>query len=147
VVEELAARGVRGEGGVGEDLGERKTEDGDGLWARGLHGVFEVALVKDVALAVLDQKDDASRMAKGGFAIGVEGGSQAGSEALCAVVGGEVERRPRDWFLQERVLRLGEVSWLALEILLAGTQAGEGVHTGEARRFVPKDRQTKRQWC
>lgn len=72
VVEELAARRGRGDGGVGEYLREGEAEDGDGV---GLEGVFEVALVEDVALAVLDQEDDAGGVAEVGFAVGVEGSS------------------------------------------------------------------------
>jgi hypothetical protein len=54
-------------------------------------------------------------VAEGGFAVGVEGGCQAGGETLGAVVGGQVERGCRDWFLQERVLGFGEVPLVLLE--------------------------------
>jgi hypothetical protein len=62
---------------VGEDLGEGEAEDGDGFAVRGgglLEGVFEMALVEDVALAVLDEEEDAGWVVEGGFAVGVEGG-------------------------------------------------------------------------
>jgi hypothetical protein len=51
-----------------------------------------VALVKDVALAVLGDEEDAGWVAEGGLAVGAEGSGQAGGETLCAVVGGEVDR-------------------------------------------------------
>jgi hypothetical protein len=89
VVEELAARGGGGNGGVGEDLREGEAEDGDGV---DLEGVFEVALVEDVALAVLNEEEDAGRVAKGGFAISMEGGTEAGREPFGALVGWELER-------------------------------------------------------
>ncbi len=112
VVEELAAWGGGREGGVGEELGEGEAEDGDGLRAGGLNGVFEVALVEDVALAVLDEEDDAGWVAEGGFAVGVESGGQAGGQAVRASVGGKIEGGPRDGFLEERVLGFGEVPWV-----------------------------------
>lgn len=109
VVEELSARGGRGEGGVGEDLGEGEAEDGDGLGGGGLQGVLEVALVEDVALTVLDEEEHAGWVAESGFTVGVKGGCQAGGEAFGAVVGWQVERGCRDWFLQKRVLGFCEV--------------------------------------
>lgn len=39
-----------------QDLGEGESEDGD---AFGLKGVFEMALVEDVALTVLNEEEDA----------------------------------------------------------------------------------------
>ncbi len=104
---------------MGEELGEGEAEDGDGLRAGGLHGVFEVALVEDVAFAVLDEEDDAGWVAEGGFAVGVEGGGKAGGEAVRASVGGKLEGGPRDGLLEERVLGFGEVPWVLSGRLLA----------------------------
>jgi hypothetical protein len=59
---------------VGEDLGEGQAEDRDRVRVGGLQGVFEVALIKNVALTVLDQEEDAGWVAESGFAVGVEGG-------------------------------------------------------------------------
>jgi hypothetical protein len=56
-------------------LGEGKAEDSG---AAAGDGVFEVALVKDVALAVLDEEDNAGWVAAGGRAVGVIGGFEAG---------------------------------------------------------------------
>lgn len=105
-VEELSARGGRGDGGVGEDLGEGEAEDGDRV---GFQGVFQVALVKDVALAVLDEEDDAGGVSEGGFTVGVEGSSKAGCQAFCALVGGEFEGTLRDWLLQEGIFGMSEM--------------------------------------
>ena len=44
------------QGRVLQDLGEGESEDGD---AFGLKGVFEMALVEDVALTVLNEEEDA----------------------------------------------------------------------------------------
>jgi hypothetical protein len=55
-----------------------------------------VALVEDVALAVLGDEEHAGWVAEGGLAVGAEGSGQAGGEALCAVVGGEVDGGP--WY-------------------------------------------------
>lgn len=96
VVEQLAARGGRVDGGVGEDLREGEAEDGDRV---GLEGVFEVALVEDVALAVLDKEEDAGGVAESGFAVGVVGSAEASREALGAFVGWELEGGLRNWLL------------------------------------------------
>jgi hypothetical protein len=104
---------------VGEDLGEGQAEDGDEVRAGGLQGILEMPLVKDVALTVLDQEQDAGWVAKGGFAVGVEGGCQTGGKALCAVVGGKVEGGWRDMVLQEGILGFGEISGDLLAALMA----------------------------
>ena len=129
---------------MGEELGEGEAEDRDGLRAGGLHGVFEVALVEDVALAILDEEDDTSWVAEGGCAVGVEGSSQAGGEAVRASVGGEIKGGSRDGLLEERVLGFGEVPWVLSDKLVA-IKGVRGAPTREARKFAPTDRQMMRQ--
>jgi len=59
------------QGCVLQDLGEGKSEDWD---AFGLEGVFEMALVEDVALTVLDEEEDAGWSVLRGGAVGTVGG-------------------------------------------------------------------------
>lgn len=119
VVEELAGRaegGVRGEGGEGE------AEDGGrGL---GVQGVFEVALVEDVALRGLDEEEDAGRVAEGGGAVGGVGGGEAGREGGGAGVWGEVEGGEGGGVVQEGVFCGGEVSSRGL--VRVGLDRGRG---------------------
>lgn len=68
-----------------------------------------MALVKDVALSVLGDEEDASWVAYGGLAVCAEGGGQAGGKALCAVVGGEVDGGPWYGGFQEGILVFGEM--------------------------------------
>ncbi len=69
-----------------------------------------MALVEDVALAVLDEEEHAGGVAEGGVAVRVEGGGQASGEAFCAAVGGEFQGGPGDGRLEEGVLCPGEVA-------------------------------------
>ena len=52
--------------------------------------IFEVALVEDVALAGLDEEDDAGWVSERRGAVGVVGCFQGGGEPGCAVVFWEV---------------------------------------------------------
>lgn len=56
-----------------------------------MQGIFEVALIKDVTLFRLDEKDHACRMTGHGGTVGVKCSFEASSETCGAVVGGEVE--------------------------------------------------------
>jgi len=84
-VEELALGRV-GDAGVGEDLGEGQAEDRDAVIRE---AVLEVPLVKDVALAVLGDEEDALAVAELRLAVGLEGGFEAGGQAPGALVVGE----------------------------------------------------------
>ncbi len=103
VVEELPLGG-RGDAGAGEDFGEGEAEDGDGLFG---DGVLEVTLVKDVALAVLDEEDDTGLVVDEGGAVSVVGGDEAGGETFGAVVFGQVEGWVGAGVFEEGVLGLG----------------------------------------
>ena len=63
--------------GLGEDVGEGKAEDGDVVVR--CEGVFEVALVEDVAFRRLDDDQDAGGEGGRGYgwSVGVVGGGEA----------------------------------------------------------------------
>lgn len=140
VVEELAGGaegGVRGEGGEGE------AEDG----GRGLRvqGVFEVALVEDVAFGGLDEEEDAGGVGEGGGAVGGVGGGEAGGEGGGAGVRGEGEGWEGEGVVEEGVFCGGEVSMGGL--VLVGQGRGGGGRTCAGPRFGRRDRRRRRRWC
>ena len=71
---------------MGENLGEGQAEDRDAVIRE---AVLEVPLVKDVALAVLGDEEDALAVAELRLAVGLEGGLEAGGQAPGALVVGE----------------------------------------------------------
>lgn len=75
-VEELAAGGV-GDFSVLKHLGEWQPEDWDAMIGQ---VVFDMALVEDIAFAVLSDEEDACWMGWGGLVVGVKGCAEACSE-------------------------------------------------------------------
>lgn len=101
VVQQLALGRV-GDAGVLLDGREGEPEDGH-LGGDLGEAVLEVALVEDVALAILDEEQDAVGVAELRGGVRVEGHFDACGKAGYAVVSGELHHVARDGIFEERV--------------------------------------------